>query len=161
MQKFLQTTAITAFVLGLSAASVYAETYKANGKGMGVNANQVYALSDGHAVIKSQTDYDGFEVEAGNPLEGATGSCFGALLVKGADVSGTGNCVFDTASGDKAVMTWTATGLGADGALTGDWTVSGGTGNWASATGGGTFSSLTDPDTSKFVNTISGSITID
>ncbi|WP_170578360.1 hypothetical protein [Ruegeria arenilitoris] len=161
MHKFLTTTAATVLTLGLSAGLAQAETYDAAAKGMGTNANQVYGISDGNAVVKTQTDYDSFEVAAGHPLEGATGSCFGALLVNGAAVSGTGNCVFDTTSGDKAVMTWTATGLGADGALTGDWTVSGGSGSWASAIGGGSFSSLTDPDTKKFVNTITGSITIE
>ena len=160
MHKFFQTTAITVFAIGLS-TSAQAETYDAAGKGMGTNANEVYGISDGHAVIKSQTNYDSFEVAAGHPLEGASGVCFGSALINGAGVSGTGNCVFDTASGDKAVMTWIATGFGADGALTGDWTVSGGTGGWASATGGGTFSSLTDPDTKKFVNTISGSFTVE
>ncbi len=161
MHKFFKTTAITVIAIGLSAAWVHAETYDAAGKGMGMNANEVFGISDGHAVVKSQTNYDSFEVAAGHPLEGASGACFGAVLINGAGVSGTGNCVFDTSSGDKAVMSWIATGLGADGALTGDWTVSGGTGNWASATGGGTFSSLTDPDSKKFVNTIAGSITIE
>ncbi len=158
MHKFLTATAITALTIGLSSTFAMAESYDAAGKGTGVSSNKVFGISDGHAVIKSQTDYDSFEVSAGHPLEGATGSCFGSMLIKGAEVSGAGNCVFDTTSGDKAVMSWTATGIGADGALTGDWSVSGGTGGWASATGGGTFSSFTDPDTQKFVNTISGSL---
>ena len=134
MHKFFQTTAITFFAIGLSAAAVSADTFDAGAKGMGVNANEVIGISDGFAVIKSQTDYDSFEVAAGNPLEGATGSCFGAVLVRGAEASGTGNCVFDTALGNKAVMTWKATHIGADGALSGDWAVSGGTGDWAGAT---------------------------
>lgn len=160
MHKFLTATATLILTLGLTAPA-QAETYDSGSKGMGTNANKVYGISDGRAVVQSQTNYDSFEVAAGHPLEGASGTCFGALLVSGASVSGTGNCVFDTAAGEKAVMSWTATGIGADGALSGDWTVSGGSGNWASASGGGAFSSLTDPDTSKFVNTITGSITID
>lgn len=161
MHKFFQATAVTALAIGLFAASAQSETYDAAGKGMGVNSNKVIEISDGHAVVNTQTAYDSFEVAAGHPLEGASGACFGALLINGAGISGTGNCVFDTAAGEKAVMTWTATGFGSDGALTGDWTVSGGSGGWASATGGGTFSSLTDPDTMKFVNTISGNITVE
>lgn len=161
MHKFLIATATTAMTLGLSAGMATAETFDAAGKGMGTNANLVHGIADGHAVVNIQTDYDSFEVAAGHPLEGASGTCFGAVLINGAVASGTGNCMFDTASGEKAVMTWTATGIGADGALTGDWTVSGGSGNWASATGGGSFSSLTDPDTKKFVNTITGSITVE
>ncbi|MCG7518812.1 hypothetical protein [Ruegeria sp. Ofav3-42] len=161
MHKFFEATAVTIFGIASSTASANAETYDAAGKGMGVNSNKVIEISDGHAVVNTQTGYDSFEVAAGHPLEGASGACFGALLINGAGVSGTGNCVFETASGEKAVMTWTATGFGADGALTGDWTVSGGSGGWASATGGGTFSSLTDPDTKKFVNTITGNITVE
>ncbi len=161
MHKFLTTTAATVLTLGLSAGLTSAESYDAAGKGMGTEENHVFSISDGHAVVKSQTNYESFEVAAGHPLEGASGMCFGSILVNGAGISGTGNCVFDTASGEKAVMTWIATGRGDDGALTGDWTVSGGSGNWASATGGGTFSSFTDPDTRKFVNTITGNITVD
>jgi len=159
MHKFLTATAITLLTLG-GAATAQAETFDSDAKGMGTNASQVFGISDGHAVIKSQTEYDSFEVASGHPLEGATGSCFGALMVNGAKVSGAGNCVFDTTAGDKAVMSWTAAGIDADGALSGDWAVAGGTGNWASASGGGAFSLLTNPDTGKFVNTITGSITM-
>ncbi len=160
MQKFFQTTAISVLAIGLFAASASGETYDSEGKGMGMNTNEVYGISDGHAVVKTQTNYDSFEVPSGHPLEGATGACFGALLINAGAASGTGNCVFDTASGDKAVLSWVAKGLGADGALTGDWTVSGGTGGWGTASGSGTFSSLTDPETKTFVNTITGSITM-
>jgi hypothetical protein len=34
-------------------------------------------------------------------------------------------------------------------------------GAWTSASGGGTFSSLTNPDTGKFTNKITGDITIE
>ncbi len=161
MRKFFKTTAVTFISIGLPVASANAETYEAASKGMGMTENEVFPIAEGHVVVKSATTYESFEVDAGHPLEGATGSCFGSFNIMGANVSGAGNCIFDTTAGDKAVMSWNATGMGADGALTGDWAVAGGSGNWATASGGGTFSSLTDPDTGKFVNTITGSMTID
>ena len=160
MFKFFTTTAIAVLAVS-SAASVSAETYEGDVKGMGMNASTVHPIADGHALIQSQTIYDSFEVAVGHPLEGATGVCFGAIMVKGADVSGGGNCVLDTAAGEKAVTRWTVTGIGGDGALTGDWSVAGGTGGWENASGGGGFSSLTNPDSGAFVNTISGEITVE
>lgn len=70
MHKFLMTTAATVLTLGLSAGLAQAETYDGESKGMGTNANQVYGISDGNAVVKTQTNYDSFEVAAGHPLEG-------------------------------------------------------------------------------------------
>ena len=152
--RFLLIAAICA------ASSVSAETFSGGAIGSGTSMNEPMPIADGHMVMRTSGSYEMFEVEAGHPLEGASGPCFGAVEVMGASVSGGGNCVFSTASGDKAVMTWVATGLGADGALTGDWSVSGGSGAWDGASGGGTFSSLTDPNTGKFVNTITGDITL-
>lgn len=149
------------FAAILAANPAFAETFSSGAVGMGTSSNEPMPIAEGHIVMRTSGSYESFEVEAGHPLEGASGPCFGAVEIMGSDVSGGGNCVYETSSGDKAVMIWTATGLGADGALTGDWTVSGGSGAWANASGGGTFSSLTDPDTGKFANTITGDITIE
>ncbi|WP_170477274.1 hypothetical protein [Ruegeria arenilitoris] len=145
----------------VSISPAYAETFSSGAVGIGTSSNEPMPIADGHMVMRTSGSYEMFEVEPGHPLEGASGPCFGAVEIMGTEVSGGGNCVFDTASGEKAVMAWEATGLGADGALTGNWSVSGGSGKWTSASGGGTFSSLTDPDTGKFANTITGDITID
>ena len=143
----------------MATSPAFAETFSSGVAGTGTSSNEHIPIAEGHIAIRTSTSYEMFEVEAGHPLEGASGPCFGALEIKGAEVSGGGNCVYDTASGDKAVMVWKATGMGADGALIGDWSVSGGSGAWTGASGGGTFSSLTAPDTGKFINTITGDIT--
>lgn len=153
--RFFLTVAI------LAAGPICAETFDGGAVGHGTSMNEAMPIGEGHMVMRTSGAYEMFEVAAGHPLEGASGPCFGAVEVKGMEVSGGGNCVYDTASGDKAIMMWKATGLGADGALTGDWSVSGGSGAWANASGGGTFSSLTDPATGKFVNTITGDITME
>ncbi|PRY23674.1 hypothetical protein CLV78_104165 [Aliiruegeria haliotis] len=147
--------------VALAATPAISETFEETAKGLGTSANEAMPISDSHVVLKTAGSYEMFEVSDGHPLKGASGPCFGSVEVMGADVSGGGVCVFDTATGDKAVMQWHAGGMGEDGALTGEWTVSGGTGKWTGASGGGTFSSLTDASTGKFVNTIEGAITIE
>ncbi len=149
------------FAAILAVTPAFAETFSSGAVGTGTSSNEPVPIAEGHIVMRTSASYSMFEVAAGHPLEGASGPCFGAVEIKGGAVSGGGNCVYDTASGDKAVMVWTATGLGADGALTGDWSVSGGSGAWSGASGGGTFSSLTNPETGKFVNTITGDITVE
>ncbi|SNS84275.1 hypothetical protein [Tropicimonas sediminicola] len=149
------------FAAIMAASPAFAETFSSGAVGTGTSSNEPIPIAEGHIVMRTSGSYEMFEVEAGHPLEGAKGPCFGAVEIKGGEVSGGGNCVYETSSGDKAVMVWKAMGLGADGALTGEWSVSGGTGAWTGATGGGTFSSLTDPNTGKFVNTITGDITVE
>ncbi|MFD0980679.1 hypothetical protein [Tropicimonas aquimaris] len=145
----------------LVASPAFAETFSSGAVGTGTSSSEPIPIAEGHIVVRTTGSYEMFEVAAGHPLEGASGPCFGTFEIKGTEVSGGGNCVYETASGDKAVMVWKAMAMGADGALTGDWSVSGGSGAWAGASGGGTFSSLTDPETGKFTNTISGDITIE
>jgi hypothetical protein len=150
-------------LLAVIAASnpVFAETFGGGVVATGTSSNQPMPIAEGHLVMHTSGNYEAFEVESGHPLEGASGPGFGAVEIMGTEVSGGGNCVFESASAEKAVMTWTATGMGADGALTGDWAVAGGSGAWANASGGGTYSSLADPQTGKFTNTITGDITIE
>lgn len=145
----------------LAAGSASAETYSGGAVGHGTSAGATMSLSETHIVLHSESMYESFDVAPGHPLEGATGPCFGAIEIKAGQVAGSGRCVYDTASGETAVMIWTATGLGENGAITGEWSISGGTGGWAAASGGGTFSSSTDPATGKFANTITGDITIE
>ncbi len=150
----------TLAVLGVVSAGAAFAGGHSGAVGHGTSANTMMALSESHIVMHTSSAYESFDVASGHPLEGASGPCFGAVEIKAGAVSGGGRCVYDTASGEKAVMIWTAMGMGADGALTGEWSVSGGTGAWASASGSGTFSSLTNPETGKFTNTISGEITM-
>lgn len=138
----------------VAAAPAAADTY--TGKGMGTAMNKMMPIADGHIVMQTFSEYESFEVSDDHPLKGASGPCIGSLEINAGAVSGSGKCVYTTAEGEMAVMNWMAKGLSAEGAVEGDWTVSGGTGKWAGASGGGTFSSLTNPDTGKFVNDVTG-----
>ncbi|PWJ12951.1 hypothetical protein [Jannaschia seohaensis] len=151
----------TTRVCMLAAGAAAAETFSGGVLGRGTGDTTMMPVSETLIVMKTDAMYESFEVAPGHPLEGASGPCFGAVEIKAGAVTGSGRCVYDTASGDKAVMMWQATGLSENGALTGEWSISGGTGAWATATGSGGFSSLTDPETGKFVNTISGDIVME
>lgn len=144
-----------------AASPLMAETFEGSGKGMGTSMNEMIPIAEGHMVMKTSGMYESFEVSDDHPLKGATGPCFGSAEMKGSDLSGGGHCTYTTAEGEMAVISWTMTNLGEGGAVEGDWSVSGGTGKWASASGGGRFSSLTNPDTGKFVNTVTGSFTFE
>ena len=147
-------------VAALCAASpVVAETFEGSGKGMGTSMNEMMPIAEGHIVMQTKGMYESFDVSDDHPLKGATGPCFGSAEIKGSELSGGGICTYKTADGETAVINWHMTNLGEGGAVEGDWTVSGGTGKWATATGGGRFSSLTNQETQKFVNTVTGSFT--
>ncbi len=144
----------------LAASPAVSETFSGTSYGHGSSTSETMPVVEGTVVIKTESAYEMFDVSDDHPLKGASGPCFGAVAIVAGGVSGGGNCLYDTANG-QAVMQWTATGMNPDGALTGDWTVLGGSGGWAKASGSGTFSTLTNPETGKFVNTIEGSITMD
>ena len=156
----MKTTILTAAALVAAAPAVAQMAHDGDFKAMGTAQTEVTELSANHMVMNTGATYESFDVPGDHPLAGAKGKCFGAAEVLGAEAMGGGNCVFDTAAGDKAVLHWDAAGMSPDGALTGEWSVTGGTGAWAGAKGGGTFSSLTDPDTGAFVNTVSGEIVL-
>lgn len=142
-----------------AATPLWADTYEGSGKGMGTSENKMMPIAEGHIVMQTLSNYESFDVSDEHPLKGASGPCFGSAEIKGSELSGGGICTYTTADGEKAVINWHMTNLGEGGAVEGDWTVSGGTGKWATASGGGKFSSLTDQETKKFVNTVSGNFT--
>ncbi|WP_245602974.1 hypothetical protein [Leisingera methylohalidivorans] len=111
--------------------------------------------------MQISSSYENVEMaDAGHPMNGAAGPCFGAVEVASGSVGGGGICAFTDSAGDKVVLHWTAESMDPSGALTGSWKLTGGTGHWSDADGGGRFSSLTDPETGKFVNTITSSVTM-
>lgn len=136
-------------------------TWEQPGKGTGISTSTVNQISEGHMVMQISSSYENVEMEeADHPMNGAAGPCFGAVEVASDGVEGGGICAFVDSAGEKVVLHWQAEGMDQSGALTGNWTLSGGTGHWAEAQGGGTFSSLTDPESGKFVNTITSSVTM-
>ena len=149
--------AIAAGMMGAHAA----EIFDAGGVGKGTNQTTIEIVSEGHMLMHTVSTYDSFEsTDASSPYNGMTGKCWGSVEIKVPGASGSGNCAFVNASGDKNFNAWTVKGLGKDGALLGTWTVVGGTGKYKGATGGGSFSSLADRTTGKFVNTVEGALTL-
>ena len=145
-----------ASALALTAGVVQAEMINASGVGMGEGQNKVMPLSEGLVVVEAHSTYTGFETEdPNNPLSGATGPCFGSMIIKAGQVSGGGNCHYTDADGDQVVMGWKAMGMTAEGFTTGEWTIEGGIGKWDGARGGGTFVAGTDAN-GVYSNTVTG-----
>ncbi|MEW2913550.1 hypothetical protein [Leisingera sp. JC11] len=149
---------LCAFSAGTASAGT---TWEQGGTGTGIASNTPTEIADGHMVIQTSSSYENVEMEdAEHPMNGAAGPCFGAVEAAPSGVTGGGICAFTDKVGEKVVLHWHAEGMDASGALTGSWKLSGGTGPWSGAEGGGTFSSLTDPETGKFVNTITSNVTL-
>ncbi|EDZ45527.1 hypothetical protein RBY4I_736 [Rhodobacterales bacterium Y4I] len=151
-----------AFLCAFSAGAAGAgTTWEQGGSGTGTATSSATEIADGHMVMQISSSYENVEMEdAEHPMNGAAGPCFGAVEAAPAGVTGSGICAFTDSAGEKVVLHWDAEGMDGSGALTGTWALGGGTGPWADAKGGGTFSSLTDPETGKFVNTITSSVTM-
>ena len=157
----MRTFVLAAGIAALAVPAFSGGTYDSSGVGYGTSQNEVTPIADGHMVMSSATTWDTMDMaNADHPFQGMSGKCFGAVEVKVPNAAGSGHCVFTDGDGDQNVNRWVATGLGADGALQGSWTVVGGTGKFAGASGGGMFSSLTDQATGKFENTITGALTL-
>ena len=153
---------IAAACLAAATAGTQAgETFDAGGVGKGTNKSSVVMVREGHMLMNSISTYTGYEAaDAKSPMNGMTGTCRGAIEFKIPSATGQGHCEFTDKSGDKQISTWVATGVAKGGALTGTWTVVGGTGRYQNASGGGTFHSLTDRKAGTFVNTVKGAILI-
>ncbi|UWQ21172.1 hypothetical protein [Jannaschia sp. W003] len=156
----IKTSLVGAFAC-IAAPLAWAGEMTVSGTGHGQADNTMHAVAEGHMLVELRTIYDDFQLDdPANPMNGMTGPCFGAMEVKAGAVAGGGRCLYTDADGDMVSMQWTPSGLGADGAVTGDWSVTGGTGKWVEASGSGDFSSLTDPGTGRNVNTVSGTVTL-
>lgn len=160
--KRIYPTAAACAAVAICAATAAAETaWDQPGKGIGISSSTVTEIGDNHMVMQIRSDYETIEMEDNaHPMHGAAGPCFGAVEVDASSAKGNGICAFSDGSGDKVVLHWTASGMDASGALTGEWQVSGGTGKWQEAKGGGSFSSLTDPSNGKFVNSFTSDVTV-
>ena len=73
--------------------------------------------------------------------------------------SGGGLCTW-TDGTHTALIAWEAASVDQSGALSGTWSMRGGTGKWATASGGGTFVSVTDAATGAATNTITGALSM-
>ena len=132
-----------------------------SGVAKGTTNSEITPIDKGHVLINIASTYKVFEVnDPSNPFKDMTGKCWGAFEIKAQSASGSGNCAFTDASGDKNYNYWTANGLAPDGAVLGTWTLIAGTGKYLGASGGGGFHSLTDREKGTAVNTVTGAITL-
>lgn len=151
MKHFLVLAAGLAFATAGNAGEVVDVSTVASGK----QNSTVYPLGEGHVLIAADSAYESF---ASGPMAGLSGPCFGAIEINGASATGSGACAYSDGAGNMFGNHWQVTGLNAEGALIGTWTVGTGTGKFAGATGGGTFASKTDNATGMFQNTITGAM---
>jgi len=124
----------------------------------GMAKNQIFPISEGHMVMRLQSDYAKFDGATDGPMASMTGACFGSVELAVPALTGDGHCVFTDKNGDTMASNWRATGMSKEGATIGEWTIVGGTGAYANATGGGAFHSLTNMETGAFQNKISGAM---
>lgn len=144
-----------------TAGSVMAEqTFSNKGMGTAQSASSTHAVGEGHVVIATTSSYSDLATDdPDNPLNGATGPCFGSMEFKAGVLTGGGNCVYTDKEGDMAVMDWTASKMGEAGPE-GSWTLTGGSGKYVGASGSGMYAVATDPDNGSQVNTVTGEITL-
>jgi hypothetical protein len=156
----MKRTLIVAAAFALVCAPAFAgELFNVSGVGKGTSQSSVAMVGEGHMLMNSINSYKNFEsVDPKSPFSGMTGQCWGAIEIKIPSASGRGHCEFTDKSGDKSYNTWVATGLAKDGALTGTWTLIGGTGKYKNATGGGQFHSRTDREAGTFENEVEGAL---
>ena len=149
---------LAAIAAACMATPVLAETYSANGIGMGSSATEQMPVREDLVVVHSQTSYDGFKMEdEANPMSGLSGSCFGAVLAEAGAISGSGNCHYSDVDGDMTAVAWTATGMDEAGRTMGTWELLGGTGKWDGASGGGDFNAGVGED-GTYTNEITGEV---
>lgn len=141
---------------GLAAAGAI----DAAGTATGQSATTITMVSDGHMIMNANTDFSGFSAaDPNNPMNNMSGPCFGAVEVKMGVATGGGLCDWSDGT-ERAVISWTAERIDAEGRMYGVWSVEGGTGDWAMVSGGGMFTSFTDRATGAAENTVTGAISV-
>lgn len=155
--KLLAATLLAAVTLAQGAA---AETAAINVTHKGQANNSYTALAENNIAIQLASDF-GSEGMAETPMAGMGFSCFGSIHIMVPGASGGGLCVWADDSGmPRVVSNWTATGMAADGAITGTWTILSANGDLEGLNGGGTFASLTDRDTGAVQLTTMGAVSL-
>lgn len=131
--------------LAILPTSVLAQSHDAAGTWTFTPAAESYPVREDLVVIHLNHSHDRFEpVNADHPAADASGQCFGAIVIRAGQASGSGNCHYRDGQGDALVTQWTVEGVEPDGRSRGQWEIVDGTGKWAGATGGGSY--LSGPD---------------
>jgi hypothetical protein len=99
------------------------------------NSSNAFMTSETDGIFELRSVWD--PIDAGGPMAGLQGPCFGTARMTGGMMTGDGYCAYKGPEGDTALVHWwmdnVATPAGA-------WALVGGTGKWATATGGGLWS---------------------
>ncbi|MDJ0859530.1 MAG: hypothetical protein QNI90_01085 [Dinoroseobacter sp.] len=137
------------------------QVFDGSGTGTGQSENEIIVLGEGHVVMHSVGMYEPLTTtDPNSPMSGLPGKCFGSIEIKGMSASGTGHCVFAREDSVAVVTDWQVTGMEANGALSGQWSVIAASGDAAGLAGGGSFSNLTNRETGQMENTITGALTM-
>lgn len=159
MKQFLIMGSVACVAFSTSALAE--QTYSNNGIGTAQSSPMVHAIGEGHMVMQVQSQFSNLETDdSSNPLNGATGPCFGSVEIIAPAISGGGHCVYTDSQGDIAILTWTSEKLGPKGSNMGTWQLVGGNGKYVGASGGGTFDAATNPETGAQTNQVTGDITL-
>lgn len=144
-----------------TAALASAASFNAAATGTATGESIAYEIAEGHMVIHNMSQYTAMQTsDPANPMNGATGPCFGVVeMIQGA-VSGGGKCVFTDLQGDHMVIDWTAEGATPEGGSSGTWTLVGGSGKYHGGSGGGAFQTTGMMPDSTEINAITGEITL-
>jgi hypothetical protein len=155
----LRITAATAMLIALAGGAT-AQGMDAAGTGRGHSDSEVMPLSDGLVMVFASSRYDSFETAvAENPMAGLSGPCKGTVLIRGAEITGSGLCHYADAEGDAMVIGWQPDGMSEAGRTLGEWRIEGGTGKYANAKGGGRFDA--GGEGADYSNKVTGEISLD
>ena len=103
-------------VLAILPNPVLAQSYDAAGTWTFTPAAETYPVSEDLVVIHLNHSHDRFEpVNADHPAADASGQCFGAIVIRAGQPSGSGNCHYRDGQGDALVTQWTVEGMESDG----------------------------------------------
>ncbi|SPH17834.1 hypothetical protein DEA8626_01361 [Defluviimonas aquaemixtae] len=151
----------TALSFAAATAALAEQTYSNNGVGTAQATSTMHEIAEGHVLVEIESSYSNIAPEdESNPLNGATGPCFGSMEIMAPNISGAGHCVYTDADGDIAIIAWNADTLGEGGATGGEWSLTGGNGKYAGGSGGGRYDVVTDAATGAQTNTVTGEITL-
>lgn len=144
----------------LTGFSAQAEmTLDASGTATGTSQNSFTVLGENHIIVKANSTYEKLMMkDASHPYNGMSGECFGSFEMKIPSAAGSGSCIFSDDEGNVSASRFEVTGMTAEGAITGTWSLLGGTGKFEGATGGGRFHNMSDREAGTFENTIAGAM---
>jgi hypothetical protein len=136
----------------------FAETkYDAAAVATGMNVSTDHELGEHLVAVMGVNKYETMKTEdAANPMNGASGDCFGFIEIRDEEWSGEGYCKLTDADGELFITHWEPNGPPLDYS----WTLIGGNGKWVGSSGGGKITQTMDDKMEAFESVFSGEITL-